>query len=159
MSPNIIEIKEKIFKIKIENKINDIKINELIEIFCTIKAFQKIETKNGNEYEKAWLKIKYKKEMVVNEYINIFKLVRLPFLYDFIEYFTTIEKKFDEQTTDTKINIDDYLLQNENISQEIIIIMVFNIKATLGEIIKKKKGLLKIIKKEKIYKTIRTFDK
>ena len=88
-------------------------------------AFKKVE--KGNECEKAWVKLKYRKEMVINEYLNIFKIVRKPFIYEFINYFRSIEEKFGTQSSDTKIDINEYLNEIENINQEIVIVMTFKI--------------------------------
>jgi hypothetical protein len=48
-----IVIWEKCLKIKIDEKINTISDENIIDMFCLISAFQKIETKKGNEYDKA----------------------------------------------------------------------------------------------------------
>ena len=84
--------------------------------------------------------------MIINEYINIFNIIRIPLFYDFIKYFKTIKEKFNNQETESKININEYLEQIENISQEIIIIMVFNIETTLNEIEEKKNIFIKYLK-------------
>ena len=55
--------------------------------------------------------------MVITENINIFNLVRLPELYNFVNYIKKIEKNFDSQNTETKVNLNDYFTQTENISQ------------------------------------------
>ncbi len=72
--------------------------------------------------------------MVITEYVNIFNIIRKPFLYEFVKYFKNIENKYDSQSQETKLNIDDYFSQIEDISQEIIIIMVFNIESNEEEI-------------------------
>jgi hypothetical protein len=51
-----------------------------------------------------------------------------------VKYFKNIENKYDSQSQETKLNIDDYFSQIEDISQEIIIIMVFNIESNEEEI-------------------------
>ena len=56
-----------------------------------------------NEYDKAWLKIKYVRNLLITENIDVFNIVRIPNLYEFASYFT----------------------QTENISQKIVITMVF----------------------------------
>lgn len=148
---NII-IKENQVKITLHNKINEIKNDDLIETFCWIHAFKILEDKKGNEYDKAWLKIKYIEDMPIYEYINIFKLIRIPSLYDFVKYFKSIEEKFNQQSNETKINLDEYFNQKENISQDILIIMVFDIISTKEEINKLKEklwNLLKITKADK----------
>ena len=90
-------IKENTIRIKIEEKINKISNENLIEIFCTILAFNELEKEKGNDYNKVWLNIKYKKEMIISEYINIFKIIRTPFIYEFIKYFKNIDEKFNKQ--------------------------------------------------------------
>lgn len=82
-------------------KINEISNKNLIELFCIINAFNIKEIEKGNEYNKGWIKIKYIKEMSITEYINIFKLVRIPILYDFVKYFKEIEEKFENQNVET----------------------------------------------------------
>jgi hypothetical protein len=72
----------------------------------------------------------------VNEYINIFKIIRKPFLYDFVKYFKSIDEKYGSQNSETKLNLDDYFNQIDEISQEILIIMVFNIESKRDEIMK-----------------------
>lgn len=143
-----IEIVERTLKIKINNKINKLNKKELIEIFCIIKAFRNLEKDKGNEYEKASIKLEYIKGLLVKEYINIFKIVRVPILYDFLEYFLTIEERFDVQNTETKMNLEDYMEKTDYISQEIIIIMVFKIQINIKELNKKKNLVLKLIKNE-----------
>lgn len=137
------EIKENKIRIKIEEKINKIKKENLLKIFCIIAAFKKVE--KGNEYEKAWIHLKYKKEMMISEYINIFKIVRTPFLYEFISYFKNMDEKFNRQNTETKIGLNDYLEEIEEISQEILIVMVFNIKSDIKEIEEEAEKIMKII--------------
>jgi hypothetical protein len=44
---------EKCLKSKIDEKIISRSDENLIDMFCLISAFQKIETKKGNEYDKA----------------------------------------------------------------------------------------------------------
>ena len=83
--------------------------------------------------------------MTTTEYINIFNLVRIPSFYDFVKYFKNINTKFSTQETETKINLNDYLIETENISQEIILILVFNIETSIEEIQKKEKILLKYL--------------
>lgn len=138
-------IKDKTLKIEIKNKINEIKKEDLLEIFCIINSFKILETKKGNEYEKAWIKIKYIKNTIITEYINIFKLIRTPMLYEFINYFSSIKENLNPQNTETKLNITDYLEEIENISQDIIIYMVFNIETKPEEIEIEKNKLKKII--------------
>ncbi len=137
------EIKENTMRIKIDEKINKVKKENLIKIFSIIAALKKLE--KGNEYDKAWIHLRYKKEMMVSEYINIFKIVRKPFLYDFMSYFENIDEKFNRQNTETKINLDDYLEEIEEISQEILIIMVFEIKTSKKEIVKEAERIIKMI--------------
>jgi hypothetical protein len=50
-------------------------------------------------------------------------------LYSFVNYIKKIERNFDSQNTETKINLDDYFTQTENISQEIVILMMFEIES------------------------------
>lgn len=137
------EIKENTMRIKIDEKINKVKKENLIKVFSIIAALKKLE--KGNEYDKAWIHLRYKKEMMVSEYINIFKIVRKPFLYDFMNYFENIDEKFNRQNTETKINLDDYLEEIEEISQEILIIMVFEIKTSKKEIVKEAERIIKMI--------------
>jgi hypothetical protein len=46
-------IKENTIRIKIEEKINKISNENLIEIFCTILAFNELEKEKGNDYNKV----------------------------------------------------------------------------------------------------------
>ena len=124
-----IEINKKILKIKILEKINELKKENIIDIFCIIWAFKIEEKKRGNEYDSAWIKIKYIKNLVITENINVFNIVRIPDLYSFVNYIKKIERNFDSQNTETKINLDDYFTQTENISQEIVILMMFEIES------------------------------
>ncbi len=137
-----IEINKKILKIKILEKINELKKENIIDIFCIIWAFKIEEKKRGNEYDSAWIKIKYIKNLVITENINVFNIVRIPDLYSFVNYIKKIEKNFDSQNTETKINLDDYFTQTENISQEIVILMMFEIESE-EEKIKETKEKLK----------------
>lgn len=139
-------IKENTIKIKIEEKINKISNENLIEIFCTILAFNELEKEKGNDYNKVWLNIKYKKEMIISEYINIFKIIRTPFIYEFIKYFKNIDEKFNKQNIETKLDINEYLEEIEEISQEIIIIMIFKIETSEEDLIKKRNNLIKLFK-------------
>ena len=139
-------IKENTIKIKIEEKINKISNENLIEIFCTILAFNELEKEKGNDYNKVWLNIKYKKEMIISEYINIFKIIRTPFIYEFIKYFKNIDEKFNKQNIETKLDINEYLEEIEEISQEIIIIMIFKIETSEENLIKKRNNLIKLFK-------------
>jgi len=137
-----IEINKKILKIKILEKINELKKENIIDIFCIIWAFKIEEKKRGNEYDSAWIKIKYIKNLVITENINVFNIVRIPDLYSFVNYIKKIERNFDSQNTETKINLDDYFTQTENISQEIVILMMFEIESE-EEKIKETKEKLK----------------
>ena len=152
------EINKNTIKIIIKNKITEIKKEDIIEIFCFILAVKIEEKRRGNEYDKAWIKIKYIKNLSITENINIFNLVRLPNLYEFVSYFKKIEKNFDSQNTETKICLDDYFNQTEDISQEIIINMVFEIESSKGEIIKTKEMIKKNLKStnadEEVFKLI-----
>lgn len=139
-------IKENTIKIKIEEKINKISNENLIEIFCTILAFNELEKEKGNDYNKVWLNIKYKKEMIISEYINIFKIIRTPFIYEFIKYFKNIDEKFNKQNIETKLDINEYLEEIEEISQEIIIIMIFKIETSEEDLIEKRNNLIKLFK-------------
>lgn len=135
MSPYIsITIKNNLLKIKI-NKINNMKKEEIISLFCLISAFQIIEKKKGNEYDKAWLKIKYTQNMIITEYLNIFKIIRTPILIDFVKYFINF-KENREQSNDSKSHLNDYFENIENVSQEIIISMIFNIETNCENLIK-----------------------
>ena len=139
-------IKENTIRIKIEEKINKISNENLIKIFCTILAFNELEKEKGNDYNKVWLNIKYKKEMIISEYINIFKIIRTPFIYEFIKYFKNIDEKFNKQNIETKLDINEYLEEIEEISQEIIIIMIFKIETNEEDLIKKRNNLIKLFK-------------
>lgn len=138
-----IKIEKNIFKIEIESKINEMTNNEIVDMFCIVLSFKIEEKRKGNEYDKAWLKLKYIKNLMITENINIFNLVRLPNLYEFASYIKKIEKNFDLQNIETKISLNDYFTQTENISQEIIIAMVFEIESKVEEIIDKKKKLFR----------------
>lgn len=133
-------------KIKIDEKINDISDENIINLFCFISAFQRVETKKGNEYDKAWLKVEYMQGFEVNEYINIFKIIRKPFLYDFVKYFKSINEKYSSQNSETKLNLDDYFNQIDELSQEILIIMVFDIESKEDEIMKIKEIIKESLK-------------
>jgi len=133
-------------KIKIDEKINDISDENIINLFCFISAFQRVETKKGNEYDKAWLKVEYMQGFEVNEYINIFKIIRKPFLYDFVKYFKSINEKYSSQNSETKLNLDDYFNQIDELSQEILIIMVFDIESKKDEIMKIKEIIKESLK-------------
>jgi hypothetical protein len=149
MSHIIIEItiKDTILKIKSKNKITELKENEIIWLFCTIDAFNKLEmNKYENEYNNAVIKIKYVKNMLITENINIFKIIRIPVFSDFVNYFINIKEKYNSQSNDTKLMLNDYNEQTENISQEIIITMIFNIKTSINEIELQKNELLELLK-------------
>lgn len=148
------EIKEKILKIKMKEKINEISEENIIELYCIITSLKIKERKKGNEYDKAWIKIKYLKGTIITEYLNIFKIVREPLLFDFVNYFKSIKEKISNQNTDTKLNINEYWESEENISQEIIIIMVFNIETTEEELNIKKEEIKKQIKIAGIEETV-----
>ena len=128
-------------KIKLEDKINELKKDDIIDVFCLIWAFKIEEKKKGNEYDSAWIKIRYIKNLVITENINIFNLVRLPDLYNFVNYIKKIEKNFDSQNTETKMHLDDYFNQIHNVSQEIVILMVFEIESDIIEIKRTKEKL------------------
>ena len=76
--------------------------------------------------------------MIISEYINIFKIIRTPFIYEFIKYFKNIDEKFNKQNIETKLDINEYLEEIEEISQEIIIIMIFKIETNEEDLIKKR---------------------
>jgi hypothetical protein len=141
-----IVIWEKCLKIKIDEKINTISDENIIDMFCLISAFQRIETKKGNEYDKAWIKVEYIQGFMVNEYINVFKIIRKPFLYDFVKYFKNIDDKYNSQGSETKLNLDDYFSQINELSQEILIIMVFNIESKEDEILMMSKKIKETLK-------------
>ena len=84
--------------------------------------------------------------MMVSEYINIFKLVRTPFIYEFVKYFKNIDEKFNKQNTETKIDINEYLEEIDEISQEIIIIMVFKIETKEEDLLREATNLAKLFK-------------
>jgi hypothetical protein len=126
-------IKDNMIKISISENITKVKINEIIDIFSTIKALEFLE--KNNVCEKAYMKIKYKENMIVTEYLNIFNVIRTPFLYDFINFFKEFKEKYSMQNNDTKVDLDDYFEEIEDISQEIVIIMLFNIQHKIEEIL------------------------
>ncbi len=84
--------------------------------------------------------------MLITEYINIFKLIRTPNLYDLTKFFLTIDETFNTQNNDTNIALDDYIIETENISQEIIITMVFNIENNINLIQADSLKIKKILK-------------
>jgi len=102
--------------------------------------------KYENEYNNAVIKIKYVKNMLITENINIFKIIRIPVFSDFVNYFINIKEKYNSQSNDTKLMLNDYNEQTENISQEIIITMIFNIKTSINEIELQKNELLELLK-------------
>lgn len=140
MSHIIIEIiiKEKIFKIKLKNKINELKDNELTRIYHLILSLKILENQKGNEYDQASIEYKYIKQTLIVEHINIFKIIRSPSRYEFIKYFLSIKEEFDTQG-ETKINLNEYITSTEEISQNIQIKMVFKIETTIKEIEEKEK--------------------
>ena len=142
-----IDINKKIFKIRMIDRIDELKKEDIVRIFCMILAFKIEEKRKGNEYDSAWIKIKYQRNLIITENINIFNLVRLPELYNFVNYIKKIEKNFDSQNTDTKINLNDYFTQTENISQEIVILMMFNIESKSFELIKTQEKLINSLKR------------
>jgi len=133
-----IYIKGKTIEIKLKDKINETGENTLVELFCVISAIRALENEKGNGFEAASIKLKYLENMIVTEYINISNLVKAPIFYEFIKFFINIKKNSYLQNTDTKLNINDYLSRIENISQSLIITMVFNIDSTLEEVERKK---------------------
>jgi len=84
--------------------------------------------------------------MIISEYINIFKIIRTPFIYEFIKYFKNIDEKFNKQNIETKLDINEYLEEIEEISQEIIIIMIFKIETSEEDLIEKRNNLIKLFK-------------
>lgn len=142
-------------KIKINNKINNLTKLEILEIYCIIYIIKQEEVNIGNDFEKAFLKIKILKEIQITEYINIYSLVREPIFYEFLKYFKNFKNKFNEQNLDTKLNINDYFSEIENISQEIILTLIFKPQITIKIIEEKQKKLFnKILTFEDLYKTI-----
>ena len=146
MSRIIIKIDKNLLKIKIKDKLNELTEEEIIEMFSIILAFKIEEKSRGNEYDKAWLKIEYVRNLLITENINVFNLVRIPNLYEFANYFKRIENMYDSQNVDTKISLNDYFTQTENISQEIIITMVFEIESKVEDVEKTRNTLLKSLK-------------
>ena len=90
--------------------------------------------------------MEYIQGFMVNEYINIFKIIRKPFLYDFVKYFKNIDDKYNSQGSETKLNLDDYFSQINELSQEILIIMVFNIESKEDEILMMSKKIKETLK-------------
>lgn len=66
--------------------------------------------------------------MITTEYINIFNLCRTYTTYEIINYFKNFKKNYDIQNTNTTLNINEYITETQNISQELYIIFLFNIK-------------------------------
>jgi hypothetical protein len=56
-------------------------------------------------------------------------------LYDFVKYFKDVDEKYNSQSSTTKLDLDDYFNQVNEISQEILIIMVFDIESKEEEIL------------------------
>ena len=83
-------------------------------------------------------------------YLNIFKIIRNPLLHDFIDFFINFKEKFNSQSNDTKIDINEYINNIENVSQEILVTMVFDIKTNNEEIEKKANDIIKILKVDDI---------
>jgi hypothetical protein len=48
-----IDINKKIFKIKMIDKVNELKKEDIISVFCMILAFKIEEKRKGNEYDSA----------------------------------------------------------------------------------------------------------
>jgi hypothetical protein len=84
--------------------------------------------------------------MMITEYINISHLVKVPTFYEFIKFFLKIKKKSCLQGVDTKLNINDYVSKIENISQAILINMVFDVESDLKEITKKTEIYFNLLK-------------
>ena len=135
-------IKDNKFEINIDEKLTKIKKENLIQIYCYIRSLIILEKDIGNEIDKAWIQIKYQENILITEYINIFKLIRKGTYSDFVEFFRDIEKKYSKQNIDTKMNIDCYIEELENYTQKIQIKMVFKIttEETLINNRKKKNG-------------------
>jgi hypothetical protein len=55
----MLKIESKSLKIKLKRKINELNEYELKRLYCLIFTFNKLEKNNGNEFEKAFIKIKY----------------------------------------------------------------------------------------------------
>jgi hypothetical protein len=56
-------------------------------------------------------------------------------LYDFVKYFKDVDEKYNSQSSTTKLDLDDYFNQVNEISQVILIIMVFDIESKEEEIL------------------------
>jgi hypothetical protein len=131
-------ITENILKIKIKKKITELNEAEIKSLYILIIVFIDKEKEKGNIPEQAHIKITYKQNIQISDYINMFKIINKPLLHDFTEFFKKrIKEIFDKQNTNTKMNIDDYITQTEHISQEIEIEMVFVINTNKNEILEK----------------------
>ena len=58
-----------------------------------------------------------------------------------MNYIKKIEKNFDSQNTETKMHLDDYFNQIHDVSQEIVILMIFEIESDIIEIERTKEKL------------------
>lgn len=68
-----------------------------------------MEINSGNELEKAVTELQYTKNLKIKEYINIYKLIRIGLLHDFVEFFNNFEKNIEQSNTESKIAINDYI--------------------------------------------------
>lgn len=147
-------IKENIYEIILTDKIENLKEEDLINLFCTIQAFKTLEIKKGNEFEKIFIKMKYMDSMLVTEYLNIFNLIRKATFYEFIKYFINFKKRVETQGPDTKLNINEYLNKIENVSQSVFIKMIFNIDTSIEELEKEKKKYYRLLTVGNIHQEI-----
>ncbi len=150
MDPNI----NNEFIIKIKKNLDDLNDDDILNIYCRIKAFIIEEIKNGNMIEKSWLYIKYKSEFKNKKYINIIRIIKEINLYDFKNYFKNFKKNMLNQNYETKLNINDYLFIKEETSQKIVIKMSFNIKTKNEKIKEKEKKIKEILEESNILNKI-----
>ena len=136
-------------EIRINKALYEITVKEIEELFAIIKAFKTLELKN-NELDEAWIQITSINQWEETKYINIFKMVRnCRFLGDFEEYFRLFNKHF-EQSHETKIHLDSYLNNYQEIKQKIIIKTLFPIRTTTKMIIDARNGIMDEIKRKTV---------
>ena len=148
----MIEINKDHFIIILDKKINKLNNNDLIDLFCIISALLDLE--KNNELEKATINIRYKDDMMNQDYINILGIVRGINFYSFIKYFKEFEEKFNNQNINTKLIINDYSEKNEIIDQKIILKMIFEINIKEKKLLTAKEKIKEHIKINKHHKSI-----
>jgi hypothetical protein len=123
-------------------------------LYSLVHTIKILELKKGNDFDVPYLEIKYFTNMLITEYINIFNLCRTYTTYEFLKYFINFKEKFSIQNTDTNLLLDEYILEEENISQKIYIVFICNIRSNLEEILYYKQKLLKTTNLNEIYEII-----